>query len=404
MALRVPSSRRIPVWHGIPHHDDPQRPGRSLHLSLYRKIATVFVLLAVGLFGFVLYLSFARALVTIVPKTEPVSTELSVAVAEAPKVGVQSVPGYVLETVVDGTKTVTAEPSGGEKPVEGLACGTVTIVNGQAKDQPLVATTRLLTPQGVLFRIKRSVTVPAGGKIDVEACADKPGAAGDVGPTKFTIPGLNATLQQKTYAESSKPMTGGSSVSAVTSEVDLKKAEESLTAELTAKAMAKLKALVPSELGEGAFSTANVVMRETNAVPGAKQSSFTVSLSLHVVGVFYDPIALGQSAGAALRTSVGAGKDLVSVDQGSVSAVLDAADPAAKSASLRVKVSGAAVLRQGPDAFDKSRIAGLTPKDAEQYLRSLPSVSSAKVRLRPAWARTVPTLQDHIDITVLKPQ
>ena len=149
MALRVPPSKQkrdfldseftIPLGSGDATLSRPSRGasrdravGSVVHLSLYKRIATAFIALAVLLLLFVLYISLARATVHIVPKVEPVEGTFELTVAKEP-IGELSVPGYVLETVVDGKKTVAVAGGAGAKTVDGTACGTVKIVNDQSK-------------------------------------------------------------------------------------------------------------------------------------------------------------------------------------------------------------------------------------------------------------------------------
>lgn len=91
----------------------------------------------------------------------------------------------------------------------GKAGGTVEIVNESSNGQTLVATTRLLSEKGVLFRLTDRVFIPAGGRITASVEADQEGPDGDIPPSRFTIPGLSQASQQVIYAESSQAMTGG---------------------------------------------------------------------------------------------------------------------------------------------------------------------------------------------------
>jgi hypothetical protein len=370
---------------------------------LYKKIAAMFVTLSVLALFFVLYISFAHATVTIVPKVEQASTTFSLSLTPEPK-GADALEGYIFETVVDGTKTVVASGTSATT-VEGTACGSVTITNDQAKAQPLVATTRLLTPDNVLFRIKKTITVPARGQIVVDACADKPGKAGDIGPSTFTIPGLPAELQKKTYAQSFAAMQGGVSTVSVVTEAEVAAAVDAYAQELGAQAAHKLRDLVSvPEMRAGSFLTQNIVKRENTAKPGSPQSSYTISLSLHVVAVFYDPMALGQAAAAGLRASIGSGRDLISVDQEHLVAKLEQADAVEKKARVNVTISGKAVRRGAAEVVDVDKIVGLSRKDALQYLESLPFVAAADISLSPVWARSIPTLKDHVDVVVEQPK
>ena len=90
----------------------------------------------------------------------------------------------------------------------------------------MVATTRLLTSEGVLFRLKDRVNVPAGGEIEVEVYADQSGIASEIGPSQFTIPGLRTDLQKLIYAVSKESMKGGIKKTGVLSVDDWSRAQE----------------------------------------------------------------------------------------------------------------------------------------------------------------------------------
>lgn len=92
---------------------------------------------------------------------------------------------------------------------DGQAKGQVELINTSGGTQTLVATTRVLSSGGVLFRLDQRVSVPPGGRVAAAVTADQPGAQGDVPAGKFTIPGLSSGLQQLVYAESTEPMKGG---------------------------------------------------------------------------------------------------------------------------------------------------------------------------------------------------
>lgn len=120
------------------------------------------------------------------------------------------------------SRTVSTPPTG-KKDVEAQkAYGTLKIYNTfSGKAQDLVATTRFESPDGVIFRLVKSTTVPGmkingdtveAGVVEVSVEADKVGTVGNVTPSKWTIPGFKASGQkyEKFYAESTDAMTGGS--------------------------------------------------------------------------------------------------------------------------------------------------------------------------------------------------
>lgn len=387
-----------PPSHGGPSRfSQPRRmPRPAVHLSLYRKLATTFIGLAILLLGFVLYLSFTRATVAVTRAPLPVSTAFTVTVSPEPA-DAEAVPGAVLETVVEGTRTVQA--SGEKRLVEGKACGAVTIINTQSRTQALVATTRLLSPEGVLFRLESTVSVPADGRLETRACADQPGAAGDIDPTRFTIPGLPASLQELTYAVSTASMTGGAREVSVVTQEELDAAYAAAAKEVAAEAADKLKGLLSRpEVGSGVFFKETIVRRETTAAVGQQQAAFDVTVAVHVEAVFYEKDALARVAEAQLRAAAPEDKEIVRLDAERLEVALAGSDLAAKSATLSVTAYGEAALKESSEAFDRERLTGLSLEEAEAQLESADGVSDAEIKVTPAWLKRVPNLADHIDL------
>ncbi len=127
-----------------------------------------------------------------------------------------------IQQSIEETVTVTPEVT---NEIEGIATGTVTLINDSISDQPLVATTRLISEEGVLFRLTNAAFVPAFGSIEADVYADKPGAQGDIGPTRFTIPGLAANRQKEVYAMTDSPMQGGIRSIGILSNTDIEEAK-----------------------------------------------------------------------------------------------------------------------------------------------------------------------------------
>lgn len=111
----------------------------------------------------------------------------------------------VLENLSQST-VIQPDASG---TVDGIATGEVRLINTSGTDQSLVATTRLLSEGGVLFRLRDAVTVSAGDEAVAVVYADQPGASGDIGPSAFSIPGLPEARQAEVYGVSDTAMTGG---------------------------------------------------------------------------------------------------------------------------------------------------------------------------------------------------
>lgn len=146
--------------------------------------------------------------------------------------------GQILEKELEKSKTFATT---GKKTTTATATGQVKIFNNSSQKQSLVATTRLLSSNNILYRLKNQVVVPAKGNIEAAIYADKAGKEFEVGPTKFTIPGLSTSLQQLIYAESSAPTTGGSQEIAFLTKDDLDKAQNDLKEETAKEALDNFK-------------------------------------------------------------------------------------------------------------------------------------------------------------------
>ncbi len=138
-------------------------------------------------------------------------------------------PADLLETIVEKRIKVPVEAE--PQVVTGLATGIATIYNNRSYEQTLVATTRLLSPNGLLYHTKEEIDIPAGGKKNVAIYADKEGKGQELGPTRFTIPGLSSSLQSLVYAETNVPTIGGEERIWLITQNTLDKAKEAFVAE-----------------------------------------------------------------------------------------------------------------------------------------------------------------------------
>jgi hypothetical protein len=123
------------------------------------------------------------------------------------------------EIVLNSTAEIKSE-SDREELVQEKASGTITVYNEYSKEaQRLIQNTRFETPDGKIYRIDSSLTVPGytesngqkiAGQVDVIVYADVPGQNYNIGLTEFTVPGFKGQEQfDFFYAKSKTPMSGG---------------------------------------------------------------------------------------------------------------------------------------------------------------------------------------------------
>jgi hypothetical protein len=184
------------------------------------------------------------------PQAQPPATEAPDAVSVGVVVAASQQPegekpvllSRVIETDVRKSGSFAAT---GEATVSGgRAAGFATIINETDRSYTFVATTRLLTPDGVLFRMKSASPIPANGEVRVEVYADEPGPEGDIGPSTFTIPGLPSYLQTQIHARSDEPMTGGSGTAKAITQADIDAAKAALLEDLKKEAEANFSVMM----------------------------------------------------------------------------------------------------------------------------------------------------------------
>lgn len=369
----------------------------AVPLIMYRRIALTFIVLVAAALLAVLYLSTVQAVIHVDSTEEPITTEFVANVYDMPTRAAD-----VRGAVVSGTlgRTQTFEPAGdSSKTVDDLARGTVTITNNLTFAQSLVATTRFLSESGVLFRLESTVTIPAGGTVEAEVYADVEGQSGNIGSTRFSIPGLSATRQASVYATSTEAFTGGIYSVAIVSQEEL----DAAAAELEASLLEDAKAMLITEMGEtftGQSYDVEVVEKTFSIEPDTEAQSFDVTLSLKVTAVFFDQDALGKIAVAKLYEGLSQGQEFINVDASNMQVGVEAVDEEAGQANILVSLSVPAITSRTSDALQVGRFVGMNEEEVRELLVGEGVASDASVEFFPFWVSTVPRLKDHIYIDI----
>ncbi|MBI2551198.1 hypothetical protein HYV73_02520 [Candidatus Uhrbacteria bacterium] len=372
--------------------DTPRPP-----LRMYRIIAAVFVLAVLALLAVVLYVSSVQATIFVKANSTPVEKEFVLDIVRTPS-SPSEVRGRVLSAAMGRTKTVALSGTGMTE-VPAVSKGKVVLVNESAQPQPLVATTRLLTADRLLFRIDQSVTVPAKGRLEVPAHADKEGKEGDIGPTRFTIPGLAADRQKVVYAVSESPFTGGTVQKVAVGQADIDTAVAALQAELEGQAKETLNREA-GEVFDGKLYSTSVIDQKVTAKPGDEVSQFDVVLSVRVVGVYYDKKVVQEIAVRQLYERLTQGSDFVSIDQAGMAVAMDRFDAATEMANLHIKIRGQSIPSTTSAALDPGRFIGMTEAEVRKSLLDDGVAQDARVEFYPSFVHRVPQLRDRVFVVI----
>lgn len=361
-------------------------------VRFYKFIALTFLLATIALLGVIVFMSAKRATVTIETKPSPVDVTAVLTVSEGEA---DSDLGISIDTVTV-TGTMEFEPTGTREEV-GISTGVVTLHNESSQAQPLVATTRLLSEDNILFRLEESVTVPANGTVDAEVYADEEGSSGDIGPTKFTIPGLSAARQKEVYATSEESMAGGVAQVGVVSQGDIDTAQKTLLEKLRMQGENILK---DRNSGKGsAFTLVEFSIRE-NAPLGEEVSSFALSAEVKVLGVSYEERAMQAFAAEKLVNRALTDTEVVEPSKNLPTVTIDDYDLDKKKVDLSVFYDGVAILNANSKQLDKSIFFGKSKDEVRRYVLSLDHVRGVDVSFSPVWILTVPNIAEHVTVVV----
>lgn len=383
-------------------HTSPSlRRPLSRSLRVYQRIALGFVGITFLMLLAVVYLSVSRATIRVIAKPSVVATTASLSVVREP-----AAEGEIAGSVGQVTLTKTrifSLPQEGARAVEAKSSGMITIINNTNTAQPLVATTRFLAENGVLFRLDSGTTVPANGQITAKITADQPGVSGDIGPTTFTIPGLAVSLQDKIYGISADAMTGGVQYVRTLTETDIADAKTALLADILAEAKTSLSAgLDPALAAQGTYDVKETAAT-TNVSVGTEAGTFSLTTTARVTGVYYDSALVASYTRSLLQRRVPEGFALHSISEQGVQTTVDSVDYSTGEAELSVYLDGTAIISGDAPTLAKDRFLGRAPNEVFTLLRSSDAISDVSISFTPFWLQRVPTLKDHIEIIIEAP-
>jgi len=370
--------------------------------KFYRNIVLLFIFVAILLTGGIFYLNYNKAVITINPSVEESQASMIVDIKEFPfepqELGENEIDGKIYEIVKEKKLTVKAT---GAKKIESDTIGKVTIINNYSKEQVLIATTRLLSSEGVLLRTKNDVTAPKGGKVSVEVYPDNADTFSVLEPTKFTIPGLWSGLQEHIYGESyEKFITGGFKVKVV-SEEDLNLAEKQLKEEAYQEVLQE----IDDQLSADEKLFTKVVMKEVvekfpGNLVGQELDEFEYNIKLKMFIVVFDEKKLVSLVETRLSQDLPPGEKLFGLDTSSLSYSYENYDPVDRVVNLKVEASGLSTLSAETGIFNKQDLTGKSIEEVNAYFSQFSEIKNVEVKLSPGWVKKMPSSADRIEIQI----
>jgi len=371
-------------------------------LGLYRKIAISFIVLTVVLLIVIFYFSFIKVVITLIPSQERLSSELIIDIydKEAKAAAAKSaITGIVKQIEIEQTKTKQA--SGSEILGEEVT-GKVMLINNYNKNQPLVATTRLLSPDNKLFRIKNTVNVPANGQIEVEVYADEPSQDMAIGPTSFTIPGPWAGLQDKIYAENKEAMKFAQKVKKYIKQSDIDEAVTELKDSLLAKAKSEI-GQTYKDYDQVIYDIDNnSITQQVGGKVGEEKEEFSLTMKTKVTVVAFKDDKVLELARAKLASTLPDDKELIEFTKDNISYSVNKHNLEQNKASVKTSFAGKMIIKEDASIIEKDKLLGLTKEQLADYLSSFSEIAGFDIKFSPAFIKKVPNLEKRIRIEVEK--
>lgn len=365
----------------------------------YGRAVAGFTLIAIVVAGLILLITGSRATITLTPTGLEQQVGFDVLIQPnntTTTTDKLSLPGRLLEMATSTSITINVATSTEPDP-NAKATGMVIIRNRSASPQALVATTRLLSPDNILFRLDKGITVPANGEISAAVTADQGGSQGAIEPTTFTIPGLNATRQKDIDAVSTQKFIQVATVAQnLTDEMIAAakiKALQQLTTDLT-------KTLTPylfdnEKLDNRAVTTTDLSLT-TTIKKGDEVGAITFTGQVRISALLFNQQELqNKVVERALQN-----KDLNNTKIKPDSLTFEVIRQANNSLALGI-VKGQLTLLTSQINVSPDMLTGRSLDDAKVYLQLLPGVEQIDIKLTPGLLQRLPHDPNRITIKIL---
>lgn len=374
-----------------------------------KKGRAVFIVLAVLIIFALGGIFFAKMAVTLAPKTASWQIEKTLILKRSQDPVFSVFRTLALPDVRNGSFKAT------EKRTEDAKAGGIVVIFNKSKDaQVLIASTRLEAPNGNIYRIPKTIVVPAAklqsgklipGSKEVAVLADKPGADYNLGLADFTLPGLkDGPKYELIFGRSKTEMSGGSEgAQTVVGKNDRDLALAGLLDEAKKEAVSLILKKIPQEEFLFPASVEYAALKEVS-VPavGAVAGNFTFNMEGEIraatisrseleTALLKDSPQLAGFGGAPLRI-----KNLENLNIKLINYKFDAS-------GFTVQVSGEAEVEAVLDqAAIKNKIIEKRISSASALLGEYPYISRAGISFKPFWIglfyKKPPTDPARIDI------
>lgn len=373
--------------------------------KIYSKILIGFCILAALILVIVIYFAFSKTKINVALNREYTTSEFDILVQEEETAeNVLRLTGHPASVKVEGKKEYYDLTSVATKVDK--ATGIVTIYNNYSADQPLVATTRLSSDEGVIFRTQESIVVPRGQAVAVNVVADQPGEVGNIPASRFIIVALWPGKQDKIYGESTQAMTGGVKNVTVATEENINQAKNQAIAELMNQGLQKLDQQVkkqnPAATLIKSAATYKIIDQLVSAEPDKEVDIITVDTKISVIAAVFDEENLKTIAEEQLKSALTDEQKLDQFLANELEYEIVAFDLEKNSCRLKVKANGLVTLRLSSPIFNRKNLTNKDKQEIRTYFLGFDQVKRVDIKFSPFWVFRSPAWPDKIEIEIVE--
>lgn len=360
-----------------------------------RKVVLVLLVLVALAGGLAAFIFLPKASIKLILRTAPLLVDQTLTIQAQNTQGENTIPGSAFFREVQIEDSATAQST---QVIGTKASGTVQIVNRTLEEQKIKEQSRLVTKDGTLFYMQRSVNVPPNSSVPVAVEAAEAGEGGNIQPQRLDFAALDTSAQSVVYGQASAAIAGGSgSTVAIVKESDIELART----DAGQKARAKIEQEIRDELPEGwiileeswaaelpTFETAVAVDTQQPTIP------YTARVIVRVIG--YEQAALENNLRAVLESRLDQ-EFMLFPGPLSYTITVNSVDWEQAVAAISARVTHTTIADLSLETL-RGKLAGQKETAAKTYLGGLPGVRSVDLQLWPFWAQNIPRIEKRIQL------
>ena len=377
----------------------------------YFLVGAMVVVLAIIGFGGWAYFNWPKMNIVVYPKEKKINSVADINVSadlSSSDIEKGELAGKMEE--IEITKTLEFDATGEKySSDQGKARGKVMIYNKYSSaPQSLVATTRILSKDGKLFRLIDSVIVPGmegetPGKIEAKVSADKPGSSFNIEASSFTIEGFKGNPKyEKFEVVSADAMVGGSDnsdnklVKYILGK-DIDTARTGTLESLEKSFEDEIKKYIEDSRGYVLDSAKKEIIENKSSLDAddvTDKFNYTIKQKIRLMTFSEeDLLAVAEKS---LKEKMDSGYEF---DENEITTeiIKDVTDFEKKTLSLRLNVSGVVWPKIDRDNFKK----GIANKNEEEFgdvLKKYQEIKKVDIGYNPGWLSGVPVSEQKIYI------